>query len=665
MNHGKLVTLECLGKASGYRFLDGRLLDSTVGLAPAAMGRFTGTRWLLSAEGNAVTLKCLGELDGPSRYLDGVQLDRRVQLAPHTAPPFTGTRWEMAKVDNPHSDVEPGFLATFRCLGAVGGDSYLDGIMGYRAVGLAPHTAEPYNGTLWRVLPAWPYFEPCPSVQEDPANRTVDVVRTVRIGQVTGTKDPQRRPLVNGDTSVLGVPGVDLGATAEDGHGRLFVFFGDVVQGERRDGPAVDADAVAFTVDGAVDERLETYPDGGGGGIRLNFVMSHDDQYFDPFRVEGPIGITGTFEVPSGAFSHENKMLVFFHTADTREGTRPAGCYLASKTAPGQPGPFREELLFSPRPMTDGMPGPDAFGGVAPVKVRKADHPWLPDDPEADAEEGLVLFGIGSNRFHDWYSAIHLAWMPLDSELDVTKVRYFTGYPDQWSARAEDARALFGKQTNLQSISASYLPGPKKWIVVHMTSNGTNCPTGPIVARIGSPPLDWSEEFRLFDPCRERAYGTFMHWPGLDNIQLDDPFRTPPSAEQRPAMELDRADNGPGNAYGAFILPRYSRWKADSATLDLYHLLSLWSPYQVQLMRTTLRLGVTIPGWLTKTEVESGDEMGGWERKSAAELDLIVNFDIAQHEPGYDHEQVIGIDPPPGTFVMRGSIVTVFINLEG
>ena len=183
MNHGKLVTLECLGKASGYRFLDGRLLDSTVGLAPAAMGRFTGTRWLLSAEGNAVTLKCLGELDGPSRFLDGVQLDRRVQLAPHTAPPFTGTRWEMAKVDNPHSDVEPGFLATFRCLGAVGGDSYLDGIMGYRAVGLAPHTAEPYNGTLWRVLPAWPYFEPCPSVQEDPANRTVDVVRTVRIGQ--------------------------------------------------------------------------------------------------------------------------------------------------------------------------------------------------------------------------------------------------------------------------------------------------------------------------------------------------------------------------------------------------------------------------------------------------------------------------------------------------
>ncbi len=268
------------------------------------------------------------------------------------------------------------------------------------------------------------------------------------------------------------------------------------------------------------------------------------------------------------------------------------GCYIASKANPSQAGAFTEECLFSPRPNSSGALGLDTFQGVAPVKVRKSHHPWLPNDPEVDAEEGLVMFGLGNNKFLGGYSAIHLAWMPLTGDtIDLSKVRYLAHLPNRWNPHAEESIALFGKQTNLQSISAAFLKGPQKWIVLHMTANGTDCPTGPIVARIGTPPFDWSEEFRLFDPCRERAYGKYMHWPDLDTIELADPFRTPPANdEERHRLEAERWDKGPGNAYGAFLLERFTRWDGETRTLDLYYLVSLWSPYQVQVMRTTLRL---------------------------------------------------------------------------
>ena len=452
VRQGRIVALWCEGKGFGNRFLDGRLLDGTVGLAPMALGRFTGTRWLLQENGNSVTLKCLGELESDYRFLDGVLLENRVGLAPRTTDVFTGTHWEMmTEIPHPHSDVEPGFFATFKRPGAVAIENrFLDGILQSGSVGLAPRTDGPFTGTKWRVLPAGPFFEPCPRFREEPApDRTVEVVRTARVGQVTGSVDPEGRPLINGDTAVLGVPGIDLGANAEDGQGRLFIFFGDVVKGERQEDPVVDADAVAFTVAGFVDE-------GGGGGIPLNFMM--DGPFFDPFRVLGPIGTTTTNEVPNGAFSHAGKMFVFFHIWDgggfpPRDPKPVEGCYLASKAHPAQPGPYTEVCLFSPRVDENGNLGPDTFSGVAPVKVRKSDHPWLPDDPTVDAEEGLVLIGFGNNKFLGDYSAIHLAWLPLAGELiHLTKIRYLARSPTRWSPKAQEFHRTVRK-TDKSSIN--------------------------------------------------------------------------------------------------------------------------------------------------------------------------------------------------------------------
>lgn len=71
-----------------------------------------------------------------------------------------------------------------------------------------------------------------------------------------------------------------------------------------------------------------------------------------------------------------------------------------------------------------------------------------------------------------------------------------------------------------------------------------------------------------------------------------------------------------------------------------------------------------IPAWRTRTEVEEGDDMG-MVSPSAEQLGLVVEFQIDQRNPNFQHEEVISITPPPGTLVNPGSTVVVRINLEG
>ena len=74
--------------------------------------------------------------------------------------------------------------------------------------------------------------------------------------------------------------------------------------------------------------------------------------------------------------------------------------------------------------------------------------------------------------------------------------------------------------------------------------------------------------------------------------------------------------------------------------------------------------GVVIPAWISKREVEEGDDMG-LVRPSAEALELIVEYESVRQSPGFSHEDVVAIRPPAGTLVKRGSTVTVVLNLEG
>ena len=557
---------------------------------------------------------------------------------------------------------------------------------------------------IWKVENNW--WVPCPVPPEPlvPASASSQVLRTVRVGQLTGSVDPQGWTLLNGDTRNWGVSGTDLGANTEH-NDRLYFFFGDVWR-DRDDGPKPNTDLVAWTdamqvathgghaagdfnfvlphdqtpVQGQRDWRFcakcgslffNGYVDKGvcsmGGGHAAagfnfvlphdqtpvqgqrdwrfcvkcnalfydgyadnkgvcpkdgighepeanNFVLPHDDtqvpgqqdwrfcvkcnalfydgysdfkgacsiregggfhlhpvmngQYFDPFTVEGPIGVLLEDQTPVGAFSYGGRVYVFIWI-NGRDNVRPAGSYLVSKGDPGQPGPYREEFLLTPYNETQ-----KGLDQVAPWVVRNADHPGLPNVQG----DGVILFG-----WRHMPNAVYLAWMSLRGSGPPRReeVLYYTGEPGNlWASNQDRAVELFRfpTTTTYTSISTAWLEGPRRFIMLYSRAYPERPPVAslfvaPIVARIGTTPWNWSDEIELFNPCRERAYGKYMHWPGLDDIDI----------------RMGGSD-APGWGYGAFLLNRFTKWNAATHELDLYYLLSLANPYQVQVMHSKIHL---------------------------------------------------------------------------
>jgi hypothetical protein len=197
--------------------------------------------------------------------------------------------------------------------------------------------------------------------------------------------------------------------------------------------------------------------------------------------------------------------------------------------------------------------------------------------------------------------------MQLDPAIGplLSTVRYYTGDPaDRWTAPSGlseiaartnwasatkhegDAKPVVKLPPYFSTVSAAWLPEPKQWVLLYNLGvferehPNHQRPTWPIVARFGSNPWSWSDEVEVFSPCRDLAYGHFMHWPGLDDIDSRPPALAPPAAWAR-----ERS-----HAYGAFILQRFTSWTVDSRELSLAYLMSTFNPYQVHVMRTRLRL---------------------------------------------------------------------------
>ncbi|MFI6959882.1 hypothetical protein ACIBJI_41270 [Nocardia sp. NPDC050408] len=87
-------------------------------------------------------------------------------------------------------------------------------------------------------------------------------------------------------------------------------------------------------------------------------------------------------------------------------------------------------------------------------------------------------------------------------------------------------------------------------------------------------------------------------------------------------------------------------------------------PRLVEVNSRMSRLSAVIPDWPTLTEVNEGDDMG-IVRPSSRSLGLLIDIVALQQEPGFDHEQVVSIDPPPGTLQHLVDPVEIKVNFEG
>ncbi|OKI29220.1 hypothetical protein [Streptomyces sp. CB03911] len=218
----------------------------------------------------------------------------------------------------------------------------------------------------------------------------------------------------------------------------------------------------------------------------------------------------------------------------------------------------------------------DRLSGVSPVVVRTADHAFLPNGGD---ESTLVMPAFGFSPD----TAFRLACMPLrpNDGPAVGETLYYAGRDDTstvvWSPDDRAAADLF-PHDGYTSLSASWQPGPGRWLLLYSNAHDgrEDAFEHTAVARIARTPPEWADvdEVEVFDPSQ--AYGKYMHKPGLDNIDQRVPPRVP--------------DGHKGWAYGLHLLDRYTRWSEVGRELDIYYLLSLSTPYQVQLMHTKLRI---------------------------------------------------------------------------
>jgi hypothetical protein len=385
---------------------------------------------------------------------------------------------------------------------------------------------------------------------------------TSRVAQVTG----------GADLAAAGVLGVDLGANA--GHrGTHFFFFGDVPRGPRKAGPPHDADLVAYAR--ALDPgHLDIAPILGKDGLFAPFTVQRGTGSFLPL----------TNQTPTGAFSFGEEAYVFVLVFEGPGGEPVPNWVEGGKVV---------SLLTSSREPASGRPfelvfrvSESRFWQVAPWVVRNADHPGLPPE-SAEAEHGLVMLAGGYNPMLG-ADAVHLAWMPLPvpSADPKGRVRYYTGAAPQWTIHPDEwaAAPLWQLLPGYTSVSVAWIASAGRWVALYskaLSDSRHRRARRPIVARIAATLADLSvaEELVAFDPCREAAYGRYMHWPDLDHLHTLGSDK-----------DLGWPGSDPGWAYGAFIVAPLTRWDPAARTLELSYLMSTSRPYQVQLMRTSFHV---------------------------------------------------------------------------
>lgn len=305
---------------------------------------------------------------------------------------------------------------------------------------------------------------------------------------------------------------------------------------------------------------------------------------------------------PSGAFSYNNNLFVFFyHQLEIGKDYYKGFSALAYTNDPFSGQAY--ELLFEISNQTSKK----RFFQIAPSVINNKEISGLPSK-EGD---GIIMFTY-NNGYHgnEPIYGVSLLWMPLYNHRLPTKcdLHYYNKESKIWSKEESNSSFLF--TTTLaqfwSAISVGRVPELGYWIFLYQECGGiqyeykmdekgnfvldekgnkifkyikdengkekkiinfNHCTYNlPIHARIGINPWDIGDNsnIEIFNPKREKAIGKYI-------------FR-----EENPIH--------PGFAYGPYILNNYSRWDKNSSILTITYLMSSGNRYQVQVMKTSIQI---------------------------------------------------------------------------
>jgi hypothetical protein len=167
----------------------------------------------------------------------------------------------------------------------------------------------------------------------------------------------------------------------------------------------------------------------------------------------------------------------------------------------------------------------------------------------------------------------YLAYVPLEKIEDRSAWQFFAGMQNgspRWSPNEADATALFD-QPCLGEFSVQHNSFLNKWLLLYSCDN----PRG-INFRVSDTPWgSWSGAQLLYDTKHDPGYCVFIHQSFANQHcdTLSDPGR----------------ENQAGGEYAPALINRFTTGDATQTTL--YFLMSTWNPYEVVLMKATLRVG--------------------------------------------------------------------------
>jgi hypothetical protein len=227
----------------------------------------------------------------------------------------------------------------------------------------------------------------------------------------------------------------------------------------------------------------------------------------------------------------------------------------------------------------------DTLGGATPYVVTAADHPDLPAPPSTAgiAFSGqaavIISYRFGWQGYH--YPGFVLAcwYLPVGAAPRLQDLLYFDPEALMWTPDVSVLadKNLFDYTYNGKPNPDGYytetgllwLPGPRRWMLTY-TQGQAPSKTGALNAVLGPVYARFAE--RITD------LGSAVDIPIFD-----------PTDRTRPADRALLVD-GDSYPYGPYPLEAYTSWDPRTGILDLYYLLSLFNPYQVQVMRTQIRV---------------------------------------------------------------------------
>ena len=464
-------------------------------------------------------------------------------------------------------------------------------------------------GATAKVRPTSSGLTESPQVLDDDDNRPPAPLKligyTEKVCQLTGDVDWETgRPTAARTFSNAGLDACDLGYPVQH-NGKLILLFGDSWPPPHGGGPAGE-----IPPDDAVGVTTRRDPPNKEDGRWLDLEVHHTAaRKFGPATIVGPTKVKqGFFNVPSGGVSVAGALYGFFwsdHCGQPTNLTRAPGNPLA-RPKPTQACPETDDRnsigkAVLARSDDDGrtfthvvqMP----IGFVYATAENAEPFPELPQDQIG----GIFIFAVPRYRA----SVPYLAYSTVNSFSDPRSWRFFIGLNDdgrpKWATYDEWVR---GRSSPREIHSSEQLwnpPGEPELFKPRMEAGRSvgefsvtwnrplhrwlmlyGGPGGMLVRVARAPWGPWSDATRILGG---------ENWLGCHLLM------TPNGCGNRRDYWPNNHQSGKfvaGGLYAPYVLNRFTRETSVDAdrnrSCTIYWTVSTWNPYQVSIMRSTLRV---------------------------------------------------------------------------